>query len=310
MTKADIISIVIAVVLAIALIVTIAVPKTVKVSFVLPDGQTVEAPEDGNDAPVDNNDAANPTPAPAPETPENADTENPATPDTPAQDQTPSDNSTAVEEPAPGKGLNSTDPAKVAAFYSHSRKITKAPKGHQQMILANNGKIEGGGLVGTFAKLGGPIVDSVLKKNSTETTWIPGDVCNDILPTDLTKSVAKTTADGKYTEVEMAFKGQVDGPDGDNKNGGPVARGIGTLGSVNDAVSQLGAEFKEGRENIKLTYSDAWLKCKINNETGMIENGTWHYIVMLNISSAKVTFVGITGSAKDVVAGVDFTVTI
>lgn len=207
------------------------------------------------------------------------------------------------------KGLNSTDPATVAAFYCKARKATNpAPKGHQTLTLGNGGKIEGEGFVGTIVKLGSGVIDSVLKKNSTETDWIPAGSHADIKASDVKSASAKVN--GNYTEVSMTFKEQTDGSDGDSKNGGPVARGVGTLGSIDGALKDLGAEIKSGRENVKLTYVNAKLNCKIDNNTGKIVSGTWSYTVQIRISEATISFKGLSGSVKNLYAEVNYKVAI
>lgn len=210
---------------------------------------------------------------------------------------------------APAKGLNSTDPATVAAFYCKARKATNpAPKGHQTLTLGNDGKIKGEGFVGTIVKFGSGVIDSVLKKNSTETDWIPAGSHADIKASDVKSASAKVN--GNYTVVTMTFKEQTDGSDGDSKNGGPVARGVGTLGSIDGALKDLGAEIKSGRENVKLTYVNAKLNCKIDNNTGKIVSGTWSYTVQIRISDATLSFKGLSGSVKNLYAEVNYEVVI
>ena len=108
----------------------------------------------------------------------------------------------------------------------------------------------------------------------------------------------------------MTFKEQTDGSDGDSKNGGPVARGVGTLGSIDGALKDLGAEIKSGRENVKLTYVNAKLNCKIDNNTGKIVSGTWSYTVQIRISDATISFKGLSGSVKNLYAEVNYKVVI
>ncbi len=150
-----------------------------------------------------------------------------------------------------------------------------------------------GGL-GSALKFVQPVINSALDKNSTETDWIPAGSHADIKASDVKTASAKVN--GNYTEVTMTFKEQTDGSDGDSKNGGPVARGVGTLGSIDGALADLNAEFKSGKENVKLTYTDAKLTCKIDNNTGKIVSGTWHYLVKINISSAELKFKVLPGA--------------
>ena len=267
------------------------------------DGNTEAAPVDGSEGSSDATDVSGDASTEAQTTPDGSVVE-PSNAGTQQGGNTQQGGSTA-----PAKGLNSTDPATVAAFYCKARKATKpAPKGQQTLTLGNGGKIEGEGFVGTIVKLGSGVIDSVLKKNSTETDWIPAGSHADIKASDVKSASAKVN--GNYTEVSMTFKEQTDGSDGDSKNGGPVARGVGTLGSIDGALKDLGAEIKSGRENVKLTYVNAKLNCKIDNNTGKIVSGTWSYTVQIRISEATISFGGFSGSAKNLYAEVNYKVVI
>lgn len=293
--------------LAAILIITVAMPREIKIVVDQPTaGESQETPDDDNggntpvvpDQPTD-------APTAAPEQPTEAPTGDAQPTEAPTGDTKP------TEAPAPGKGLNSTDPAKIAAFYTSARKATRddgaVPKGKQSMSL--QGKPTGGGSLGLILKAGSGIINTVLANNSVETTWIPGQDSKDILPTDIASGTAKVSADGKYTELTMNFKEQTDGADGDAANGGPVARGLSTLGSISGALDQLGAEIKEGRENVKLTYKNPVITCKVDNATNHVVSGKWSYVVHLGISSAKLKLV-VTANATDVNADIAWNVVI
>ena len=266
------------------------------------DGTTDAAPVDGSEGSSDATDVSGNTSTEAQTTPDGSVVE-------PSNAGTQQGGTQQGGSTAPAKGLNSTDPATVAAFYCKARKATNpVPKGQQTLTLGNGGKIEGEGFVGTIVKLGSGVIDSVLKKNSTETDWIPAGSHADIKASDVKSASAKVN--GNYTEVSMTFKEQTDGSDGDSKNGGPVARGVGTLGSIDGALKDLGAEIKSGRENVKLTYVNAKLNCKIDNNTGKIVSGTWSYTVQIRISEATISFKGLSGSAKNLYAEVNYKVVI
>ena len=197
--------------------------------------------------------------------------------------------------------FNSTDIAEVVKFYNAARKATNpAPKGHQTMALS--GEITGDGFIGALLQVLQPAAKSALEKNSKDTDWIPGHDHDDILPSDV-KSAKATTKNG-VTTVEMTFKDQVDGPD---TSKGPVERGISTLGSIDGALSELGAEITEGRDTVKLTYTDAYLKATIKD--GKITGGTWHYLVKIFVGNAKGKL-GISITLKNLKAAVDYKVVI
>ena len=275
------------------------------------DGNTEAAPVDGSEGSSDATDVSGDASTEAQTTPDGSVVEpsNAGTQQGSTQQGGTQQGGTQQGGTATTKGLNSTDPATVAAFYCKARKATNpVPKGQQTLTLGNNGKIEGEGFVGTIAKLGSGIIDGALKKNSTETDWIPAGSHADIKASDVKSASAKVN--GNYTEVSMTFKEQTDGSDGDSKNGGPVARGVGTLGSIDGALKDLGAEIKSGRENVKLTYVNAKLNCKIDNNTGKIVSGTWSYTVQIRISEATISFGGFSGSAKNLYAEVNYKVVI
>ena len=272
------------------------------------DGTTDAAPVDGSEDSSDATDVSGDASTEAQTTPDGSVVE-PSNAGTQQGSSQQGSNTQQGGSTAPAKGLNSTDPATVAAFYCKARKATNpAPKGHQTLTLGNEGEIEGDGFVGTIVSAGSGIIDKALKKNSTETDWIPAGSHADIKASDVKSASAKVN--GNYTVVTMTFKEQTDGSDGDSKNGGPVARGVGTLGSIDGALKDLGAEIKSGRENVKLTYVNAKLNCKIDNNTGKIVSGTWSYTVQIRISDAKIAFGPLSGSVKNLYAEVDYEVVI
>lgn len=199
----------------------------------------------------------------------------------------------------------------IVADYVKARKATKpAPAGQSTMVLGNGGKITGEGGVGGLLKVASPIINSVLKNNSTDTDYVPASSHNDLKGSDVKSAKAVVSADGKYTDYIIYVKDQVDGPNGDSHNGGPVARGIGTLGSIDEALNQLNAEFKSGKENVKLTYTNAYIKARVDNSTGKIINGTYHYLVKINISEAELKISIATANVKNLYGEVDYTVKI
>ena len=177
------------------------------------------------------------------------------------------------------------------------------------MVLGNNGKITGDGATGTLFKAASPIINSVLKNNSTATDYVPASSHADLKASDVKSAKAIVSADGKYTDYIIYVKDQTDGPNGDSHNGGPVARGVGTLGSIDEALKQLGAEFKSGKENVKLTYTNAYVFARVDNSTGKIINGTYHYLVKVSISEAELKL-GISAKVKNMYGEVDYTVKI
>lgn len=213
------------------------------------------------------------------------------------------------------KGLMSNDAAEIAAFYNKAVAATiveneageayLVPKGKQTMVLSKN--IDGDGAIGAILKVLEPAVDKALTKNSKDTSWIPGGKKGELEAGDIVKATA-ISKNGKTT-LTIVLKEQVDGPDCDGDTAGPVARGIGTLGSIDSALNELGAELTKGRDTVKLTYKNASIKCVIDEETGRIVSGEWFYTVDIFIGDAQAKL-GIPANLKNLTTAIDYKVVI
>lgn len=214
---------------------------------------------------------------------------------------------TEVVTEAP-KGLTSQDIAAIVEFYNAAEKRTEeagAPAGNQTMALGANG-IQGDGAVGAVLNIVEPVIKSTLEKNSNPSDYIPGKGA--LEAGDVSKATA-ISKDGK-TRIRMEIKSQTDGPDApDGETTGPVARAIGTLGNIDGALSELGATISEGRENVKLTYTNAYIECVIDEETGKIVSGHWHHTVNISITNAKLHLV-VNIKLKNLDAAVEYDVVI
>ena len=201
-------------------------------------------------------------------------------------------------------GSYSNDIDEVVSLYNAAHAATKpAPKGHSTMKL--EGAITGDGALGGVLKVASPIIQNTLEKNSVETDYIPGK--GRLWAEDAVSAVSVSR--GGITEITIHLKEQTDGPEADAHTAGPVARGIGTLGNIDNAIKELGAELLSGKDTIKLTYKDAYIKCRIDNSTGKIIGGTWHYAVHVYVGEAEVKL-GLKFTVKNLKGIVDYTVTI
>lgn len=212
-------------------------------------------------------------------------------------------------EAADDEDPSTWDTAKIVAYYNEARKTTadqgKAPAGFQTMKLA--GDIGGDGAIGIVLKVLQPAAEKALSKNSKATDYIPAHDSQPILESDVTSATAKKDANGNIV-LDINLKNQVDGPDGDSKNGGAVARGVSTLGSIENALKELGAEITEGRETVSLTYNNAYIKnCVINPETKLIKSATYHFTVNVLVKNAKAKL-GISVNLENLRAPIDYTV--
>ncbi len=212
------------------------------------------------------------------------------------------------ELPEIPEGVTVSDPAVIAEYYNIAVAATNddAPRGTMLMTLSK--PIEGDGAIGTILKVLQPTVDSALKKNSKETSWIPGGREGDLLASDI-KECAAISEDGKTTLI-IHLKSQVDGPDCDGNTAGPVARGIGTIGSIDGALAELGATLTSGRETIKITYDNAYITCVVDEETGKIVSGEWGYTVDISIGEVRANLRGIVANLKNITAGINYKHTI
>lgn len=232
-------------------------------------------------------------------------------PTAPAADESTTADATAASTEAASeatteasKGLNSTDAAAVVAFYNAAVKASEksAPKGQSTMKL--DGDITGDGALGAALKVAGPIIKNTLEKNSTATDYIPGHEV-ELLASDC-KSASAVSKNG-VTTITIQLKDQKDGPQADAHTAGPVARGIGTLGNVDNAINELGAEIYSGKDTITLTYNDSYIKCTVDENTGKITGGTWHYKVNVLVGNAELKL-GIKLTAKNLKAVIDYTI--
>lgn len=206
---------------------------------------------------------------------------------------------TAAETTAAPAGLNSSDVNEVLAYYNaavaKTKKITKTEK------MSLKSEITGDGFLGTALAVLQPIIEDVVaKQGGTKEGNIPGanDGALRLQAGDIAKAVA-SSKNGKTT-IAIQLKDQVDGPEAkDGETVGPVSRGIGTLGNIDGALTELGASISEGRETVKLTYNNATIKVVIDESTGKIVDGSWKYDINIDVASAKITMAGISLNAKN-----------
>lgn len=195
----------------------------------------------------------------------------------------------------------------IVAYYNAAVIKTNdagAPKGQSTMKLL--GDITGDGALGAILKVAMPIIESTLEKSSSSTDYIPGKGA--LKASDVTSASAKEDGKGNII-IELKTKEQTDGPQADADTAGPVARAVGTLGNINNAIEALGAELYSGADTIKLTYNDCYIKATVNQESGKITTGTWHYKVNIHIGDASIKL-GLKFNAKNLKGVIDYTVAI
>lgn len=214
----------------------------------------------------------------------------------------------STQETVESDVLDLNDKQAVLDFYNAAVVKTNPdkPKGSYKMGFSKD--VTGGGstVIDIIIKLVVPVAKVVLKNHEAETDFVPGE---GKLRLDDCQSISATRKNGVIT-VDIKLKPHTDGPDGDPKNGGPSARGIGTLGSINYAAEQMGIEFERGRDTIEITYTNASIKADIKEETGKITGGTWRFDVDLLIGDATATFKSIRLTVQDLKASFYYIFTI
>lgn len=201
----------------------------------------------------------------------------------------------------------STDAEEAVFLYNDavkkSRKVYFANLEGEQKIK-RIGEIEGDGAIGAVLKVAVPVIDKAIEKNNFSVDYVPGR--GNLMASDVTTAATYKTDDGK-TYVALYLKDQIDGPDGTQYDGGPVSRGIGTLGGVEHALMELGATIKSGRETIRIEYTNAYIICEISS-SGYIVGGTWHYDVNVTVGDAKIKISAISANVKNLTAKLEYAI--
>ena len=195
----------------------------------------------------------------------------------------------------------------IVEFYKKAAAETDkgTVKGTDQMTMT---KLDGGsGVVGGLISLFEPIAKSALEKNSGTVDDITGGY-EKLTAADVTSATAKN--DGKYTTVRINLKPQTDGMNGKSKEGS-VGHGVSVLDGVQHAIDELkGVSVDTSEGSITLNYNNAYIDAKIDNATGKIVSGKWHYTVNILINNVKAKIGIVSAPLKDATGTVEYTVTI
>lgn len=216
-------------------------------------------------------DAADPdATAPSDEVTEDASNETPSENVTTPDGQVDTKTDTSTKATSTDKGLTSTDKTAVIKFYqAAANKMTETNK---KQTLSLVGDLTGEGAIAKLVSMFSSNISNALSKNSDITKGVPG-AYSKLVASDLSSASAKS--DGKYTTVTMKAKEQTDTAKS-SWDKGPVGHLIGVLGDVDKAIQELGVSIKYETSNIKLTYKNASVTAKIDNNTGKIVSATWN----------------------------------
>ncbi len=187
--------------------------------------------------------------------------------------------------------------AEVVNFYKKAAQNSTSAKSVQKMTMDNGMTVELSNKALEFLiGLAEPVIQAALKANSTEFDGITGGYDN-LVPSDAQS--AKAYKDGKYTVVEMLMVEQVDDAYGDTFSGtvGHAISVVGNIAVVADQFPQFNINFKDAYG--ALTYKNPRVKVRIN-EKGIIEKGTWSYVVDVEIKNLQIEKVVVERGATEI----------
>lgn len=192
--------------------------------------------------------------------------------------------------------------AEIVSYYKKAADNSKQVKSIQKMTMKEVFNVKLDNSAWNFAiDLAMPIIKAALNANSTEFDGITGGY-NNLVPSDV-KS-AKAYKEGKYTIIEMTLVEQKDDAYGDTFKG-TVGHGISVVGNiavVADNFPDWTINFQDAF--VELYYKNPVIKVKIN-EKGVIEKGTWSYIVHVTVKDLQIAKVML----EDASGEIDYVVT-
>lgn len=231
-------------------------------------------------------DAADPdATAPSDEVTEDASNETPSENVTTPDGQVDTKTDTSTKATSTDKGLTSTDKTAVIKFYQAA--ADKMTETNKRQTLSLVGELSGEGAIANLVSRFSSNINNALSKNSDVTKKVPG-AYSKLVASDLSSASAKS--DGKYTTITMKAKEQTDTAKS-SWDKGPVGHLIGVLGDVDTAIKELGVPIKYETANIKLTYKNASVTAKIDNNTGKIVNATWNSDIYADAKDITVAYV-------------------
>lgn len=187
--------------------------------------------------------------------------------------------------------------AEIVDYYKKACNNSTSAKSIQKMTLRDNFTVKLDNEAWNFAiDIALPIIRAALKANSTEFDGITGGY-NDLVPSDV-KS-AKAYKDGKDTIVEMTLVEQKDDAYGDTFKG-TVGHGISVVGNI-AVVADNFPDWEIGFDTafLELHYQNPVLKVRINDK-GVIEKGTWSYVVHVTVRDLQIAKVLLEDASGDI----------
>ncbi len=217
------------------------------------------------------------------------------------QDNTVQDSETKEETKEPERELPKNPAewtkAEIVNYYKMAANKSTGVKSIQKMTMDNGMDVKlNNGALEFLIGLAEPIIKAALKANSTEFDGITGGY-NDLVPSDI-KS-AKAYKEGNYTIIEMTPVEQTDDAYGDTFKGttGHAISVVGNIAVVADNFPDWTINFKDAF--VQLKYINPQLKVKINDK-GVIEKGTWSYVVGVTVRGLQIEKVIIENATTEI----------
>ena len=215
---------------------------------------------------------------------------------------------TAVEVTMPSDDPSTWTKEQIVEFYKAAAINSKSQKSVEKKAITELVVNDGDGFIGTLVEMVTPLLVSALEDSETEFDGITGGYEN-IVPDDAQS--ARAYKSGDYVVVEMIMKEQVDGAHGD-RYGGTVGHAISVVGDlavVEEALPQLEMRFNEAK--FRLRYTRPTIKVKINKD-GVIEKGTWSYVIDIDIENLYVggRRLPLSATVKSAYGTIDYEVTV
>ncbi len=187
--------------------------------------------------------------------------------------------------------------AEVVYFYKAAAQKSTSAKSIQKMTMDNGMSVKlNNGALEFLIGLAEPVIKAALKANSTEFDGITGGYDN-LVPSNA--KTARAYKEGKYTVVEMVMVEQTDDAYGDTFKGtvGHAISVVGNIAVVADSFPNWTINFKDAF--VQLHYKNPVVKVRIN-EKGIIESGTWSYVVDVKVQNLQIEKVVVEDASTEI----------
>ncbi len=187
--------------------------------------------------------------------------------------------------------------AEVVYFYKAAAQKSTSAKSIQKMTMDNGMSVKlNNGALEFLIGLAEPVIKAALKANSTEFDGITGGYDN-LVPSNA--KTARAYKEGKYTVVEMVMVEQTDDAYGDTFKGtvGHAISVVGNIAVVADSFPNWTINFKDAF--VQLHYKNPVVKVRIN-EKGIIESGTWSYVVDVRVKNLQIEKVVVEDASTEI----------